>query len=58
MVNGNVYRWLISNNYVHDVNNISIDAIGGEGTLQSVSSATAPLTNEAARAGFIEYNTV
>ncbi|HSU69627.1 MAG TPA: right-handed parallel beta-helix repeat-containing protein [Tepidisphaeraceae bacterium] len=30
-VNGNVHEFEISNNYVHDVNNIGIDCIGGEG---------------------------
>lgn len=30
MVNGNVERFTIAGNYVHDVNNIGIDVIGGE----------------------------
>ena len=32
VVNGNVTNWEIINNYVHDNDNIGIDAIGGEGT--------------------------
>ena len=31
-LNGNVTRFRVSNNQVHDVNNIGIDFIGGEGT--------------------------
>lgn len=31
-VNGNVERWQITNNQIHDNNNIGIDAIGYEGT--------------------------
>lgn len=31
VLNGNVYGFLVTNNYVHDVNNIGIDFIGGEG---------------------------
>lgn len=30
-LNGNVYDFAVTNNYVHDVNNIGIDFIGGEG---------------------------
>jgi hypothetical protein len=30
-LNGNVHDFQVSNNYVHDVNNIGIDFIGGEG---------------------------
>ena len=31
VLNGNVHNFIVSNNYVHDVNNIGIDFIGGEG---------------------------
>lgn len=30
-LNGNVHDFVVSNNYVHDVNNVGIDCIGGEG---------------------------
>ncbi|MFK7819073.1 MAG: right-handed parallel beta-helix repeat-containing protein [Planctomycetaceae bacterium] len=33
-INGNVTDWVISNNEVHDVNSIGIDAIGGERDIQ------------------------
>ena len=33
VVNGNVKRWRIAHNYIHDNNNIGIDAIGFEGTI-------------------------
>ncbi|CDF38078.1 unnamed protein product [Chondrus crispus] len=58
VVNGNVYRWAINDNYVHDVNNIAIDAIGGEGTLPPSAGASGPHPDDAARGGFIEYNVV
>lgn len=58
VVNGNVVRWLIGSNYIHDVNNIAIDAIGGEGTFPPSLSARLPRPRDAARKGFIEYNTV
>lgn len=58
VVNGNVYKWAINDNYVHDVNNIAIDAIGGEGTLAPLPGANAPHPDDAARGGFIEYNVV
>ena len=38
VVNGNVEQFTISNNTVHDVNNIAIDCIGFEGTSPSVST--------------------
>jgi len=31
VLNGNVHDFVVSNNYVHQVNNIGIDVIGGEG---------------------------
>jgi hypothetical protein len=31
VLNGNVHDFVVSNNYVHDVNNIGMDFIGGEG---------------------------
>eukprot|EP00171_Calliarthron_tuberculosum_P004614 IDg4614t1 len=50
-VNGNVKRWVISNNDVYDINNIAIDAIGGEGTSpsQTVNGRIVPGTYDAAR---------
>lgn len=58
VVNGNVEKWEIINNYVHDVDNIAIDAIGGEGTVRPSENAKLPKSNDAARGGFIKYNTV
>jgi len=59
VVNGNVERWAISDNYVHDVNNIAIDAIGGEGTLLPTNfDRVLPNPDDAARYGFIENNVV
>lgn len=50
-VNGNVQNWQVTNNRVHDNNNIGIDAIGFEGT--------APTTSlDQARNGWIAGNTV
>ena len=37
-LNGNVTNFSVTNNYVHDVNNIGIDFIGGEGTSPSPST--------------------
>ncbi len=34
VLNGNVTDWQVTNNYVHDVNNIAIDFIGGETDIQ------------------------
>ncbi|HIO92488.1 MAG TPA: hypothetical protein EYG68_06530 [Leucothrix mucor] len=60
VVNGNVMHWEIKNNTIDTVNNIAIDAIGGEGT-----SATRlrrgrilPGRMDAAHHGFIEGNLV
>jgi hypothetical protein len=50
-VDGNVQNWSITNNIVHDNNNIAIDAIGFE----SVSSST---STDQARDGVISGNTV
>ncbi len=60
VVNGNVRNWEIKGNYVHDVNNIAIDAIGGEGTAstQTISGKIFPGEFDTARYGFIENNTV
>lgn len=58
VVNGNVERWEIINNYVHDVNNIAIDAIGGEGEYKPLKNASGPREDDIARKGFIENNTV
>jgi hypothetical protein len=49
VVNGNVEIFQITNNKVHDNNNIGIDAIGGEGTASA---------NDQARNGIISNNLV
>ncbi len=61
VVNGNVVRWEIVGNDVYDVNNIAIDAIGGEGTAPPTPSGNGrvvPNPVDAARYGFIEQNYV
>jgi hypothetical protein len=60
VVNGNVKNWEIVGNQVWDVNNIAIDAIGGEGTVapQAVNDRMLPHPLDAARYGYIENNTV
>lgn len=63
VVNGNVRLWEIKNNKVHDVNNIAIDAIGGEGTSPAGKSKRRdkrflPGHLDAASFGFIEDNFV
>jgi hypothetical protein len=60
VVNGNVKNWEIIANEVVDVNNIAIDAIGGEGTVapHAVNDRMLPHALDAARYGFIENNTV
>lgn len=60
VVNGNVKNWEIINNSVSRVNNIAIDAIGGEGTspTQVINGRTVPGEFDAARLGFIEGNQV
>ncbi|RYG68400.1 DUF1565 domain-containing protein [bacterium] len=50
-INGNVAGFEITNNYVHDVNNIAIDMIGGEGTCPKAA-------NDAARNGICRLNRV
>lgn len=50
-INGNVTDWVISNNEVHDVNNIGIDAIGGERDIN-------PSKKKVARNGVISDNLV
>ena len=50
-LNGNVQNWRVTNNIVHDNNNIGIDAIGFEGT------APDPAFDQA-RDGYIGENTV
>ena len=59
-INGNVKKWEVTNNNITHVNNIAIDAIGGEGTSKpvTVSGRTLPGPFDAARYGFIENNTV
>ncbi len=61
VINGNVRRWEIKNNDVYDVNNIAIDAIGGEGTSAARNNRSGrilPSPVDAARYGFIEDNFV
>ncbi len=59
-VNGNVTHWQVTDNTISHVNNIAIDAIGGEGTspVRNVNGRILPGTLDAARYGFIENNTV
>ena len=61
VVNGNVRRWEITNNDIYDVNNIAIDAIGGEGTSAARTDRKGrilPGKFDAASYGFIEDNFV
>lgn len=61
VVNGNVRRWEIKNNDIYGINNIAIDAIGGEGTspLRTDSRGRKlPGKFDAARYGYIEDNYV
>lgn len=61
VVNGNVIRWAIVGNTVKDVNNIAIDAIGGEGTAPTrvhASGRIVPGLRDRARLGFILNNHV
>jgi hypothetical protein len=55
VVNGNVDGWTISNNYIHDNNNIGIDAIGFEPTISGKDRYT---DVNRARNGVISDNTV
>jgi hypothetical protein len=55
VVNGNVTRWQITGNHIHDDNNIGIDAIGWEGT---VPGRHRYATVDQARRGVIAGNTV
>ena len=60
-VNGNVKNWEIKNNIISHVNNIAIDAIGGEGTVPAITlenGRVVPSAFDSARYGFIENNTV
>jgi hypothetical protein len=50
-VDGNVQNWSITNNLIHDNNNIGIDAIGFEGVSPSTST-------DQARDGLISGNTI
>jgi parallel beta-helix repeat protein len=50
-INGNVQNWSVTNNVIHDNNNIGIDAIGFEGTSPDA-------TTDRARDGVISGNTV
>ena len=60
VVNGNVMRWEITNNTIENINNIAIDAIGGEGTsaTRKKRGRILPGVLDTARYGFIEGNTV
>lgn len=60
VVNGNVKRWAISNNRLWNIDNIAIDAIGGEGTspTETINGRTFPGKYDQARYGFIENNAV
>jgi len=61
VINGNVRRWEIKANDVYDVNNIAIDAIGGEGkspTREDRRGRILPGALDAASYGFIEDNFV
>jgi len=61
VINGNVRRWEIKENDVYDVNNIAIDAIGGEGTAPAKANKKGrilPSRLDAARYGYIEDNYV
>lgn len=60
-INGNVRNWEISKNEIIDVNNIAIDAIGGEGTSPTTinsNNRVLPGSLDAARLGFIEQNRI
>lgn len=59
-INGNVKRWRISKNTVSHVNNIAIDAIGGEGTspVQIIKGRTLSGKLDAARYGVIQNNMI
>lgn len=59
-INGNVQRWEILRNDIYDINNIAIDAIGGEGTAptRTKKGRTLPGRFDVARYGFIEDNYV
>lgn len=60
VVNGNVKRWTISNNTISHINNIVIDAIGGEGTspVQIIKGRVLSGKFDTARYGVIEGNNI
>ena len=60
VVNGNVESWVVDNNYLEDLNNIAIDAIGGEATSPKDTSGNRILPGilDAARYGWITNNAV
>lgn len=60
VVNGFVRKWAITDNHVYDVNNIAIDAIGGEGTYppSTTGGRVLPSARDSAYSGFIEDNLV
>lgn len=55
-IRGNVRKWAITSNNIQNVNNIAIDAIGGEGVVAPVSCF--PSAIDVARQGYIQNNTV
>jgi len=60
-INGNVRRWEIIGNVLINLNNIAIDAIGGEGTSPARTDKNGrvlPGRYDAARYGFIENNRI
>lgn len=54
-INGNVSRWAVDGNYLKNINNIGIDAIGGEGTApnKTINGRVLPGHLDAARWGWI-----
>ncbi|MCK5896437.1 MAG: hypothetical protein KAG20_06505, partial [Cocleimonas sp.] len=60
VINGNVIGWEIKNNTVENINNIAIDAIGGEGTspAHQEKGRILPSSVDVARYGFIEGNVI
>lgn len=60
-ISGNVEHWVVSNNRIERINNIAIDAIGGEGLVAPMADASGrvlPSAIDAARIGWIENNTI
>lgn len=57
-INGNVTRWAVNRNRLENINNIGIDAIGGEGTAPTttLNGKVLPGEFDAARYGWITHN--